>query len=437
MSAPPRPALLGFWTCVALVIGNTIGSGVFLLPTSLAPLGKNSLLGWVLTTAGALGLVVLFTQLSRAHPAAGGPYAYTRLAFGPFAAFVVAWGYWISIWVGNVTIATGLVSYLSPFVPQLSTMPALSAAVVLGFLWGLTLVNWYGVKASSWITSASTVLKLIPLIAVAAVGLMTVRPASVAGLAGAPLSLDSTTAAMTLVLWALLGLESATIPADKVRNPGTTIPRATLVGGVLTAGICFLACTTVLLRVPPETLAHSDAPFADLARQLWGPGVAKIVALFVAVSAFGCLNGWVWLQAELPYVMAGSGVFPRVFARESSRRTPGFALFFTSGLVTVMILMTYQQTMAEIFKFMALLSTTACLVMYALCSLALLRLTFTGRMAGSGLRTGLLAFTGVFATAYSIWAIVGAGAEAAGWGFVLLACGVPVYLLVRRFSEPV
>lgn len=417
--------------CVALVVGNTIGSGVFLLPTALAPLGQNSLYGWVITTAGALALVVLFTQLSRAHPAAGGPYAYTRLAFGAFPAFIVAWGYWISIWVGNVSIATGMVSYLSPFFPAIATVSGVSAAVTLASLWGLTLVNWYGIKASGWVSSVTTVLKLMPLFAIACVGVLTVRPADVTAFAGKPPTLDSTTAALTLVLWALLGLESATIPASKVRDPGRTIPRATLVGGILTALVCFAACTTVLLKLPMSTLVTSNAPFADLAQRLWGTFAGQLVAVSIVISAFGCLNGWVMLQAELPFVMAQNGVFPRVFAQESPRRTPTFALVFTSSLVTVLTLMNYQKSMAKIFEFMILLSTTACLVMYAICSLALVRLTLTGRMPGATLRNGSLALVGICACTYSLWAIVGAGREAVIWGFALLACGVPVYLLMQ------
>jgi len=94
--------------------------------------------------------------------------------------------------------------------------------------------------------------------------------------------------------------------------------------------------------------------------------------------------------------------------------------------------MNFQQSMVRIFTFMVLLSTTACLVMYALCSLALLRLTMTGRMVPKPMRSGLLAAVGVFATLFSLWAIVGAGAEAVGYGCVLLGLGVPMYWLVRR-----
>jgi APA family basic amino acid/polyamine antiporter len=436
-SVNTRPRLLGFWTCVALVVGNSIGSGVFLLPASLAPYGLNSLLAWAFTACGAVLLAIVFAQLSRAYPQAGGPYAYVNLAFGPFTAFIVAWGYWISIWVGNAAIATAAVSYLTPLMPWIGTVPGASAVVTLSCLWMLTFVNWYGIEASGWVQSVTTVLKVLPLLAISALGLFAVRPATIAAVAGIPINLGSTTAAATLTLWALLGLESATIPADKVVNPGRTIPLATLLGTVLTALICIVACTTVVLLVPPDVLARSNAPFADLATRVWGAPAGKWLALFAAISGFGALNGWILLQGELPKIMARRGVFPAVFARESVRQTPTFALFFSSSLVTILILMNYQKSMVSVFTFMILLSTTACLVLYLLCSLALLRLQWIGQMKTRRHTTVPLALIGVVATLYSLWAIVGAGADSMIWGAVLLALGAPLYWFMRlRVSAP-
>ena len=430
---PPhkRPQLLGFWMCVALVVGNSIGSGVFLLPASLAPYGLNSVIAWGFTGCGALVLAVVFAQLSRAFPQAGGPYAYVNLAFGPFTAFIVAWGYWISIWVGNAAIATGAVSYLSPLMPWIATVPGASAGVTLLFLWVLTLVNCYGIKASGWVQSVTTVLKLLPLLAISALGLVAVRGATVVAASAIPLSVSGTTAAATLTLWALLGLESATIPASKVNDPSRIIPRATLLGTFITALICIVACTTVLLLVPPATLASSNAPFVDLANHYWGTTAGKTLAVFAAISGFGALNGWILLQGELPNVMAKNGVFPRIFAHDSARYTPTFALLFSSGLVSLLILMNYQRTMVSVFTFMILLSTTACLVLYLLCSLALLRLHWSGQMPRQRGRILPLAVVGVIATTFSLWAIVGAGREAVLWGAVLLLLGAPLYFLVR------
>jgi basic amino acid/polyamine antiporter, APA family len=431
---PPRQ-LLSFWMCVALVVGNSIGSGVFLLPSSLAPYGLNSVVAWGFTSGGAIMLAIVFARLSRAYPAAGGPYAYVNLAFGPLTAFIVAWGYWISIWVGNAAIATAAVSYLSPLGPWIAEVPGASAAVTLLMLWLLTFVNWYGIQASGWVQSITTLLKVLPLLVVAATGLLSVRSSAVTAAVGVPLSLSGVTAAATLTLWALLGLESATIPADKVANPERTIPIATLLGTVVTALVCALACTTVLLLVPPAILAKSNAPFVDLATQLWGAGAGKLLAVIAAISAFGALNGWILLQGELPRAMANCGVFPRIFAHESARRTPGFALCFGSALVTVLILANYQKSMVKLFTFMILLSTTACLVLYALCSAALLRLQWDGRLKQARKNAVPLAVVGIIATAYSLWTIIGAGGEAVLWGAVLLVLGIPLYFWFARSAR--
>jgi APA family basic amino acid/polyamine antiporter len=328
-----------------------------------------------------------------------------------------------------------VVSYLSPLQPWIHDLPGASVSVSLFLIWLLTLVNWYGIKASGWVQSVTTVLKILPLIAVSVLGVATVRGNAVAGVAQIPLSVGGVTAAATLTLWALLGLESATIPADKVANPGRTIPLATLVGTVATALICVIACTTVLLLVPPATLAESNAPFVDLTSRYWGSSVGKLVAVFAAISAFGALNGWILLQGELPRAMAASGVFPRIFARESVHQTPGFGLCVGSAVATFLVLVNYQKSMVGIFTFMALLSTTACLVMYALCSAALLRLQWTQQLGAARRGSVPLAIVGIIATAYSLWAIIGAGADAVLWGAALLLAGVPLYYSFRSARQ--
>ena len=173
-------------------------------------------------------------------------------------------------------------------------------------------------------------------------------------------------------------------------------------------------------------------PHASVVRVLQ---MTKLLAVFASISAFGALNGWILLQGELPSAMAKRGEFPRIFARESSRRSPSFGLCFGSALVTLLILANYQKSMVNIFTFMILLSTTACLVLYAVCSLALLRLQWKGQLQGARKGSVALAIVGILATAYSLWAIVGAGAEAVIWGAVLLLLGVPLYFWFIRSSR--
>jgi len=427
---------LGFWMCVALVVGNMIGSGIFLLPASLAPYGMSSVLAWVATAAGALFLAVVFSGLSRAFPAAEGPYAYTRLAFGDLAAFVVAWGYWVAVWVGNAAIATGAVSYLSNLMPWMAASTAVTALVTLGFVWLLTAVNVLGVRVAGGVQVVTTVLKLMPLLAVAGLGIylaLKADPRLAWSTPGAlPLSIDSVTAAATLTLWALLGFESASVVAQRVADPERNIPRATIIGTALTALIYIVTCTTVLLVIPAQQLAGSTAPFADVAKLFWGASAGHWLALFAAISGLGALNGWILLQGELPFQMARSGLFPKIFARESSRQTPAAALCISSILVTILVLTNYGKSMVEIFTFMILLSTTATLAMYLLCALAVLVLLRNGKLAASGPRVVWLAIAGVMGTVYAIWTLIGAGSEAVLWGFALLAAAVPVFYLMRR-----
>jgi len=436
-AGPPHvPRKLGFWMCLALVVGNIIGSGVYLLPASLAPLGRNVLLGWLATALGAIALGIVFTALSRELRGDGGPYAATRAAFGPLAGFVIAWGYWVSIWVGNVTIATGAVSYTSALVPWIANAPGASVLVTVAVVWLFTLVNCFGVRAAGWVQSVTTVLKCLPLVAVPVAALVRFRPAWLAAAAGSgpPLTLDGTAAAATLALWAVVGFESGTVPSEKIDDPARTIPRATLAGTLVSALLCAVACSAVMLVVPSDELAKSNAPFADAARALFGETAAVVVAVLAAVSAYGALNGWILLQGELPYQMARAGTFPQLFARTSRSGAPVVALVFTSVLVTALVLMNSGSSMVSVFTFMALLSTTANLVAYLTCALALLTLQRRGRVRSR--RPRVLAATAAFGAGYSLWAIVGAGLEPVVWGAVLIAAAIPVYALMRRSAVP-
>lgn len=421
---------LGFWACLALVIGNMIGSGFFLMPATMAPFGWSGVLGWVATTIGALCLAIVFGSLARALPKAGGPYAYSRAAFGPFTAFLVAWSYWISIWVGNVAIATAVVAPLATIFPGILPF---SVIITLGLVWGLTAVNCLGVRGTGGIQMVTTILKFVPLLAVvvlAAILLGSGQTENVPPFRPSALGITGETgiaAAAALTLWSFLGLESATVPAEKVENPRRNIPRATLIGTAITGLIYLFACSSVALLMPADELASSGAPMADFIGQYWGGPAATAIALFAAIAAFGALNGWVFLQGEMPWAMARDGVFPSWLAKVSRRGTPVRAHIVASLLVSIVLLMNQSRSMPDLFGFLILLATSATLVAYLACALAALRLRVGG------------ALMPVFAVAalFSLWAIWGAGGEAMLWGAVLLASGVPIYLIMqwpgRRF----
>jgi APA family basic amino acid/polyamine antiporter len=419
--------------CTALVVGNMVGSGIFLLPASLGAYGGVSILGWLFTTAGAMLLALTFARLARGLPRAGGPYAYTRQAFGDFPAFLVAWGYWVSICAGNAAIAVALVGYLAFFWPALSASPALGAGAALASIWLLVAVNARGVRTAGWVQAVTTVLKLAPLVAIGTVGLLYMRwsnfvPFDVSG--RGTLSAVSATAALTL--WAFMGLESATIPADDVAHPDRTIPRATLLGTGAAATIYVLSSVAVMGVIPAAALATSHAPFADAATRMWGPWAASAVAAGAAVSCFGVLNGWTLLLGQMPLAAAADGLLPRGFGRLSRRGTPALALAFSSALVTLVVATNYARGLVAEFTFIIRLSTLTALVAYVFSSLALVVSLWPARArtrAGRG--SGLLAVA-ILAFAYSLWAVAGIGREALLWGSVTLLVGVPIYLSVVR-----
>ncbi len=433
-SPADRKARLGFWTCLALVVGNIIGSGVFLLPAALAPYGLNSILGWLVTAAGAVVLAIVFARLARAYPRAGGPFVYPRVAFGELAGFLTAWGYWISGVVGNAAIAIGTVASLAELIPALKTTVGAPAFTAVALMWLLTLLNWRGVRLAGAFQLVTTALKLLPLLAiiVLAASLLLTGNATVIRMEPQPASAAAITAAATLTLWAMLGLESATVPSDRVVDPTRTVPRATLAGTLLAAIIYVLACTTVLLLVPADELANSNAPFADALRIFWGDAAASTLALFAFISGCGALNGWILVQGEMPRVLAREGFFPRLFARESRHGTPGAALFVTTALGTPLVLSNYSASMVNIFTFIILISTAAFLVMYLFCSLAALRLAWRGDLGAMNPRLRWWLIAAVLAVVYSLWTLYGAGAEAFWWNLVLFAAGLPVHFLMRR-----
>ncbi|MFB4298522.1 amino acid permease [Actinomadura sp. NTSP31] len=439
MRTKPARRRLGLWMASALVVGNMIGSGVFLLPSALAKYGPISLVAWVFTAAGAVLLALVFARLARAYPQTGGPYAYARRAFGDFVGFQTAWGYWIAVWAGNAAIAVAFVGYLAHFWHGLGTNKPLAAGVGLAAIWVLTAVNAYGVRQGGLVQVVTTVVKLVPLLLIAVGGLFFIKSANFGPFnASGTSAFSAVTAAAALTLWSFIGLESATVPAEDVENPGKTIPRATVAGTVVTALIYILGTVAVLGLVPAAALANSTAPFADAADAAFGGWAANLVAAGAAISAFGALNGWILLQGQVPYAAARDGLFPRFFARTGRGGTPVVGLVVSSVLVTGLMVMNYNSSLVDQFTFVILLATLTTVIPYAYASMAELVLLATDRAAFSGRRLARDAVIALLAFGYSVWAIAGAGYEVVFKGTLLIFAGMPVYawLKYRENSAP-
>lgn len=305
---------LGFWTSTSLVIGNMTGSGIFLLPAALAVYGGISLFGWIFTAAGVIFLALVFSRLSRIITNTGGPYVYSRMAFGDFPGFLVVWGYWVSIWCGNAAISIAGVGYLSIFIPALKENILFSAIFAIGAIWIFTFINTQSIRKVGAVQFSTTILKIIPLLLFGTAGFLyfdvtNFTPFNLSGES----SFNAITGSAALTLWAFLGLESSTIPSDKVNNPAKTIPRATIAGTLIAAAVYISSTTAVMGIIHPSQLSESSAPFADAAGMVWGEWASYMVAVGAALSCFGALNGWILLQGQLPLAAAKDRLFPEIF----------------------------------------------------------------------------------------------------------------------------
>ncbi|MGO1068532.1 amino acid permease [Lysobacter sp. CA199] len=420
-SVRARPPL-GLWAAIALVIGNMIGSGVFLLPAALAPYGGTSLIGWAITLCGALLLAFTFARMAMRWPHSGGPYTYAYRAFGDTIGFIVAWSYWISIWCANAAIAIAFAGSLGALLPALTATPARAAACALGALWLCTAINLLGVREAGRVQIVATTLKLLPLLLFGAIALWWLEPARAFrpfNPSGQSLA-QAAHATAALTLWALLGLEAATVPAGSIENPERNVPRATVFGTLLAGIATVLACTVVVGLLPIDSLRQSQSPMADAAAMLWGSNAGLALAAVSAVSCLGALNGWTLLSGQLPLAAARDRVFPQWFARLDRRGTPWLGVLIGSTLASMLVLANFSRSLVQVFVFSILLSTAATLLPYVAGSAAWL-------LRGKG-RSRIVAG---FALAFSLYALAGIGAEALIWGAVLVVAGLPVHLILR------
>lgn len=425
---------LGFWTSSSLVVGNMIGSGVFLLPATLAAYGSISLLGWIISAVGAAALAFVFIELSKMLPASsGGPYTYSRSGLGDFAGFLVAWGYWVSVWCTNAAIAVALVSYLGVFFPILNTNVVLSTGVGLSIIWAVVWLNTRGIREAGLFQLVTSILKITPLIAIGIFGIFYIKlenffPANISDLS----NFEAITATATLTFFAYMGLECATIPAADIENPKRTIPRATYFGLAITALVYILGTSALLGIIPAEELQYSTAPFSDAAAIIWGPWAENLVAIGAIVSTLGALNGWILIQGQIPAAIAKDKLFPPIFGKENKKGVPALSIILSSTLISILMIMNYSKGLVKAFEFTLLLASMTALIAYLFTSAAYVVVSIReqGFTKATFLRLGIATIAFIF----SLWAIAGSGTEIVYWGFILLMLGMPIYvwMLVKK-----
>jgi APA family basic amino acid/polyamine antiporter len=420
---------IGFWMCIALVVGNTIGMGIFLLPASLAPYGFNALIGWAVPLLGCLAVAGVLSYLARALPGADGPYGYIRDTLGEFAAFIAIWSFWVAAWLTNAALAIGVVGYLRVTFPAAAVIePALLTLILM---WLVVFINLGGLRTGGGVQVATTALKLLPLVAIALVGawVLIKSPESyVANTPTTPVTLYGVMTASTIALYAMLGFESGSVAAARVKDPGLTIPRAMIIGTLLLAIIYIIVSALPLLLIPQEELSVASAPLSLLMDRFVGVGAGRWLALFVVISGLGALNGWTLLVGELTRTMASNGVMPAMLARNNRRGAPAAALVATGVLASIMVVMNYNKGLVAAFTFISLTVTTAVLPLFLGCAVALIVLWRRNATKQLG-RWALL--TAAISIVFVAFALAGAGAPPVLTELALIVVGLGVYGVIQ------
>ncbi|WP_122466122.1 MULTISPECIES: amino acid permease [Brevundimonas] len=425
-TTPNTAGRLGWGVAGLLVAGNMIGSGLYLLPATLAPFGSSSLIGWLVCGVGALVLALMFGALGRFRPGADGLIDQAEQGLGRFAGYLAALAYWMACLAGNVAVAIAGTGYLAFFFPVLE-QPWPAAMANLGFIWVATLAYIFGARSAARLGAAALIVGLLPiLIAVAAAGVAFRPQTFAASWSPEGLSLaQSVPPSLAIIFWAFLGLESAAVLSRQVRDPARDVGRATVAGVGLALVVYIAACVAVFGVIPAERLALSTSPYADLAARVFGASIAGLVAACAVIKVLGTVTGWTMMGGETARRAAEKGWAPRWFGG-GGRGRPLSNPLINGGVMTVLALISVQPTLGEQFGVLVGVTSVLCLTLYALCAVGLWK-------ASTEVRWRLLALAGLV---FSVAAVV-----AASTGYVWPTLGfftlcALAWLWVRRQAPP-
>ena len=421
--------VIGFWKGWSIAVGCAIGSGIFMMPTMLAPYGLLGFGGWLVAGAGSILVALTMARLVKRIPKTGGPYVYVNEGLGSFSGFIIAWTYWVACVSAIAGISIAFVGYLGFFLPQIANSQINALLTSLLLIWIIVFLNIRSLENSSKFQLISTLLKLLPLIFIVLLGAFNFNVNNLPELNPSnlhPISLIATVT--TLVMWSFIGIETATVPADNVINPQETIPKV-LIASVITILVLYILVSfAIAALVPTSELLNSSAPFALAASKILGVTGGTIVSLGALISTLGSLNANTLTAGNLSLAAARDGLLPSKFVILSKNGTPIFTYLLTGAFVSILLILNYTKGIVNAFVFMAMLSTLSTLIAYAFCAIAEFKFS---RADEKNLQrnNALLISCGTFL--YAFFAIWGAGIEMIIYSIILILIGTPIYLFKK------
>jgi basic amino acid/polyamine antiporter, APA family len=392
---------IGFWSVFALVIGSQIGSGVFMLPSTLAPFGVYSLLGWIISGFGAIMLSLVFAKLCQWFPKTGGPHNYVEQAFGREVAFFAGWTYWVISWVSTPVVLITCVGYLSPFLKDYTEYGYLIAELLI--LYSLTLINFKGIKTAGNTEFILTLLKIIPLVALPLVALSLFKADNfaISQHDNSTDSFNTLSHVALLTLWGFIGLESATTPAGSVVNPSKTIPLAVVSGTLCVAILYFFNSLSILGAIPAAELIDSKAPYVSITKILFAGDWYMAISIIAAVICMGTANAWIITSGQIGLGLAQDKLFPKIFSKTNKHGAPIYSLAISSIGVSVLLILTMSNNIREQIIAIIDVSVTAFVFVYTICILSYLKILFSRKNESNLLQW----FYGISSLLFCIWII--------------------------------
>jgi amino acid transporter len=362
MGAPVKAALqaqtlrreLGRWDLTAIGVNQVIGGAIFLMPSQVAAqIGTWSVLAFVLTGAASLLVALCFAEVGSRFESTGGPYLYTRAAFGRFAGFEVGFMQWFARVTSHSSIVNGVALALAFYWPTVAAGPGRSA-VIIGLTFVLTVVNFVGIRQSAWVINLLTIGKLLPLAIFVAVGAFFFRSANVVPLG--PVTWHQATTAALLMIFVFGGYDVVPVPAGEAHDPRRHVPFA-LIMTIVTVTVVMTLTQLVTTGMLPN-LGESKTPLADAAYVFMGSAGALLIGIGSLISMTGNNAGQILTGSRMLFALSENGQLPRWFGRVHPRyRTPANAILFSATVALVLAL-------TGSFVKLAVVSAVARLVIY-------------------------------------------------------------------------
>lgn len=356
-----------------VVANNMIGSGFFLLPSTLAKSGGVTVLAWLLGTVLAVVLGGAFARLAREYPNMQSPDDYVRPALGRDMGFLATVLYWISSWMGNNAIAVAAFGYLVLLLP-IGDSQTVRLVGQIALIWLMFALNQMGPRPIARFQSLCVVFGLLPVAVVLTAGWnyfdtdLYRASWNVTDRSDASVVFNS----LGTIFWAFIGLETGAMVAGVVRDPDRNVPRATI-GGIAIAGVVYLVSSVLMMGiVPAPEMAASGAPFALVVGKMFGAWAIPIIAAAAALKATGTLGGWMLVTGESGARAAQRGLLPSVFGRLRANGSASWGLLIIAVSMTILAFVSSSPTVSGQFEWLINVVVILVVMAYIAAGLSLL-----------------------------------------------------------------